>query len=92
MRLFWNPAPERDVVGYRVYRRVAGTGATWKRVGPDPVREPLYLDEDVAVGETWEYAVAAIDRAAPPNESATSSPVEVELLAEPESLPSAEGA
>ena len=50
------------------------------------MREPQYLDEDVAVGETWEYAVAAIDRAAPPNESATSSPVEVELLAEPDTL------
>jgi hypothetical protein len=84
VRLFWDPNPERDVMGYRVYRsRAAGA---WERVGPDPVERSSYLDEDVAIGERLVYRVSAVDRAAPPNEGPQSDPVEVEILSEPPPL------
>jgi hypothetical protein len=73
IRLFWDPGQERDLAGYRVYRRV-GT-ASWERVGPGLVPEPLYLDPDVERGQRVVYRVTAIDRANPPNESPPSSEV-----------------
>ena len=84
VRLFWDPNPERDVMGYRVYRSRAG--GAWERVGPDPVERSSYLDEDVAIGERLAYRVSAVDRAAPPNEGPQCDPVDVEILSEPPPL------
>jgi hypothetical protein len=81
VRLFWDPSPERDLAGYRVYRRVGG--AEWTAVHPDIVREPLFLDTGVAVGSTVLYRVTAIDRSEPPNESPASEPVEIQIVDEP---------
>jgi hypothetical protein len=79
IRLFWDPGQERDLEGYRVYRRIGSS--SWERIGPGLVPEPLYLDTDVEPGQRVTYRVTAVDRAAPPNESPTSSTVEV-LVAE----------
>lgn len=81
VRLFWNPNRERDLAGYRLYRRV--DAGPWARIGPDPVERPLHLDEDVREGQRLAYRVSAIDRATPVNESEPSSLVEVEVLSEP---------
>ena len=81
MRLFWNPSAERDVGGYRAYRRLQGE--RWLRFGPDPVEQPTHVDREIAVGQRWSYRVTAIDRATPPNESDPSEPVEIEIVAEP---------
>ena len=81
VRLFWNPNDERDLAGYRVYRRA--DGREWARVGPPTLDEPLCLDREVAVGQRLAYRITAVDRSSPPNESEPSATVELELLAEP---------
>jgi len=81
IRLFWDLNRERDLAGYRVYRRI-GDG-DWKMVGPDPVERALYLDSEVRIGQRLSYRVTAVDRAEPSNESKLSAVVEVELQAEP---------
>jgi len=83
VRLFWNPNRERDLSGYRVSRRI-GDGE-WRRIGPDPIEQALYLDRDVSAGQPLAYRVTAVDRANPPNESPPSEVVELELL--PETTP-----
>ncbi len=83
VRLFWNPNPEKDLAGYRVYRR--GETAEWARVGPNGVEQPLYLDDSVTAGQHVAYRVTAVDRASPPNESAPSEEVEVDVGEEPAS-------
>jgi len=81
IRLLWDPSTERDLDGYRVYRKV-GDGE-WTRIGPDPLRQPTYLDHDVTPGSALAYRVTAIDRATPPNEGAPSTEESIRLAAEP---------
>jgi len=82
VRLFWKPNVERDLAGYRVYRR-AGEGA-WARVGPEPVGKPQYLDRAVRPGDVVSYRVTAIDRAEPPNESEPSEPTGLTVADDPD--------
>ena len=77
VRLFWNPNEERDLAGYRVFRR--RDGGPWRPAGPDPLEGARFLDDDVAVGERLEYRVSAVDGAAPSNESPFSETIEVEI-------------
>jgi hypothetical protein len=81
VRLFWNPSGERDLAGYRVYRRA--DQSKWSRIGPDPVEQPTYLDSDVGVDQFLSYRVTAIDRATPPNESPPSEVTEHNVRMEP---------
>jgi hypothetical protein len=80
-RLFWNPGPEKDLAGFRLYRR-EGTG-DWARVGPDPVSESSYVDTTVSAGQRLEYRVAAVDKAG--NEGPPSEPVTLVVAGEPPS-------
>lgn len=80
VRLFWNPNPERDLSGYRIYRR-SNTGP-WRQFGPEIVIQPLYLDTEVEPGEHAAYKVTAVDRAA--NESAPSEIVEMDMTGDEE--------
>ena len=80
VRLLWNPNQERDLGGYRIYRRMAGD---WVHVGPDLVDRPAYLDTDVRSGQHMEYRVTALDRANIRNESAPSEAVGIEVAEEP---------
>jgi hypothetical protein len=82
VRLFWDPGAERDLAGYRVYRR-EGADGDWVRIGPDPVDRPLFLDDTISAGQTISYRVTAIDRATPSNESVPSDAVEIATSAEP---------
>ncbi|HXV76417.1 MAG TPA: fibronectin type III domain-containing protein [Candidatus Polarisedimenticolaceae bacterium] len=85
VRLFWDPNPERDIRGYRVYRRVdeGEVEGLWEPLGTDPIERPLYLDTDVRVGQRLVYRVTAVDRATPPNESAPSASQTIDLRTEP---------
>jgi len=83
IRLFWDPNKERDLAGYRVYRRGGDAGDAWNRIGPDPVEQSLYLDREVRAGQGLEYRVSAVDRADPPNESGPSETVRVDVSPEP---------
>jgi hypothetical protein len=80
VRLFWDPGTERDVSGYRVYRRVQSS--SWERIGPNPVIEPLFLDAAVSPGQRLTYRVTAVDRSTPPNESPPSETVELVVAEE----------
>lgn len=59
--LSWIPVAEADVAGYAVYRR-QGDGE-WRRISPlQPVAGPAFHDADVKAGQTYLYAVTAIDQ------------------------------
>jgi hypothetical protein len=81
VRLFWDPSPERDVTGYRVFRSLDGAG--FVRIGPDPLERPLYLDTAVRPGERVRYRVTAVDGALPPNESGYEETPPLTLIDEP---------
>jgi len=81
VRLFWDPNPERDLAGYRVWRMVEGED--WARVGPDLVERNSYLDEEPVERKLLSYRVHSVDRADPPNESEYSDVVALEMLEEP---------
>ncbi len=81
VRLFWNPNSERDLAGYRVYRR-QGSGA-WERIGPELIDQPSFIHRDVAPDQRLSYYVTAIDRAPEPNESEGSAIEELEIVADP---------
>ena len=81
VRLFWDPSPERDVAGYRVYRSL--DGAAFVAIGPDLLEHPLYLDTVVRAGQRVRYRVTAVDSAAPPNESGHAETPSLTLIDEP---------
>jgi len=80
-RLFWNPSPERDLAGYRIYRRVGD--AAYEPIGPDLVGQPLYLDIEVEPGQALSYRISAVDRAEIPNESEPSAAFDLIVAEEP---------
>jgi len=81
VRLFWDPSPERDVTGYRVFRSLDGTA--FVPIGPDPLEHPLYLDTAVRPGQRVRYRVTAIDGAVPANESEHAETPPLTLIDEP---------
>ena len=81
VRLFWDPSPERDVAGYRIFRSIDGN--EFVSIGPDPLARPLYLDTDVAPGQRLRYRVTAVDGAQPPNESGPAQTPSLTLIDEP---------
>jgi len=85
VRLLWNPGSETDLEGYRVYR-ASGEG-DFTPVGGAIVRQPSFLDEEMAPGTLARYRVTAIDRAVPPNESGPSAAVELRIAADPGAAP-----
>jgi len=85
VRLFWNPGPENDLEGYRVYRQSGDDG--FAPIGNAIVRQPSFLDVGVAPGTVVRYRVTAVDRAEAPNESGPSTEVEVRVVADPGATP-----
>jgi len=81
VRLFWNPGQERDLAGYRLYRKVGDSD--WARIGLDPVTEATYVDADAHAGDRLAYRVTAVDRTTPPNESAPSEETELRVVEDP---------
>lgn len=70
--LSWAPSADQDVIGYRVYRRVAGSatgtassgaaGSEWSAVSPAHplLTAPAWQDTTVTPGVSYEYAVEAV--------------------------------
>jgi len=81
VRVFWDPNPERDLAVYRVERRL--DDGEWTPTDPARVETPSFLDADVEIGQRVAYRIFALDRAQPPNISAPSAGVELEIVPEP---------
>ena len=72
IELAWDPRPEPDLRGYRLYR--AGPDGEFSLIG-DLLEAPAYSDRKLESGKRYRYAVSAVDRLN--NESARSEPVEI---------------
>jgi hypothetical protein len=71
--LNWQPDTEGDLAGYVVYRR-QGSG-DWQRISPSqPLPGPAFHDAHVEAGQTYAYAVSAVDQSG--HESARSAPAQ----------------
>jgi fibronectin type 3 domain-containing protein len=62
--LFWPSAPERDVVGYNVYRASSADAPNdqWIKLTPQPITPVTFRDDRVQIDQTYFYRVTAIDR------------------------------
>jgi hypothetical protein len=58
--LLWVPPQQRDVAGYRVYRRLAGETET-SPLQKELIRTPTYRDETAQQGMIYLYRVTAVD-------------------------------
>lgn len=72
IELTWTASTSADTAAY-VVLRAEGTSDTLQRLTAAPVSATQYRDEAVRPGVTYTYAVIAIDRATPPNESRSSN-------------------
>ncbi|NMD10018.1 MAG: fibronectin type III domain-containing protein [Acidobacteria bacterium] len=59
--LSWDPGPETDLAGYRVWRK--GPRETgFSLMTPAPISENTFTDDQVEAGGRYQYAVSALDR------------------------------
>lgn len=80
VNIYWEAVDAPDLAGYRIYRRPAtsGTPTLLGEVGPATLS---YTDRSSLQGaHRWLYAVSAIDREEPANESALSKEAELDIL------------
>jgi hypothetical protein len=75
INLIWDANTESDLAGYLVLRGEA-PGDTLQPLTPEPIRETRYQDRSTRPGVTYVYAIIAVDRATPPNKSASSNRVQ----------------
>jgi len=79
IELNWIRNPESDLLGYNVYRRRPGT-TEFKRLNEVPLQKEIYLDEEVTLGQDYEYTVIAVDSSPHKNESPKSEEVRVKYV------------
>jgi Fibronectin type III domain len=62
--LFWPTSPERDVVGYNVYRSDSADTAEkdWIKLTAQPITAVTYRDERVVIDNLYFYRVTAVDK------------------------------
>ncbi len=70
--LDWAAVDASDLGGYLVLRS-DGTSDTLQPLTREPIADTTYEDQDVKPGVTYSYAVVAVDKATPPNQSAPSA-------------------
>jgi hypothetical protein len=75
MNLSWDANTEADLQGYLVLRSEV-PGGTLQPLTPAPIGATSYEDKTAKPGVRYAYAIAAVDKAAPPNTSAPSASVE----------------
>lgn len=73
--IFWPSSPERDVIGYNVYRGGSADAPDneWVKLNEQPMTPVTFRDDRVVIGQQYSYRVTAIDRFN--NESAPSKVV-----------------
>jgi hypothetical protein len=74
VELSWERGTEADLAFFRVYR--AAPDGQWKLVA-DKQLTANFQDQQIKSGETWRYAISAVDRSG--NESAKSNEVEINI-------------
>lgn len=62
--LFWPSAPERDVVGYNVYRASSASApdSEWTKLTAQPITPVTFRDDTVTIDQVYYYRVTAVDR------------------------------
>ena len=70
--LSWNSNQEKDLAGYRVWRKVEGQ-KDYKLLTPSPILENVYSDSAVEKNRRYYYAITAQDKNG--NESPRSQPI-----------------
>jgi predicted small lipoprotein YifL len=70
--LIWDAGREKDLAGYKVWRREAGLGQ-FVPLTPQPILENTHTDTSVEKNKRYEYAITALDRSG--NESSKSETV-----------------
>jgi len=68
VKVFWDRNNSTEIGGYRVYRRALNR-PDFQMIGEVNPEYTLFVDTKAASGVRYAYAVTAIDRAEPPNES-----------------------
>lgn len=74
LRILWESKAERDLAGFRVYRR-SETEDFPGLIGEVPGGSPGFIDPKPPGQGIWYYSVSAFDRERPPNESGRSEEV-----------------
>lgn len=77
VQLFWFANPEKDIVGYNVFRAESIDGESTKQ-NSEPVADTTFIDNNVSRGATYYYTISAID-----NEN-NESPISKELTIIPD--------
>ena len=73
VELSWQPNSEEDFTGYRVWR--TGTSGEAVALNDELLESPSYSDQAVELGQSYRYAISAVDQDG--NESERSEPVTV---------------
>jgi hypothetical protein len=62
--LFWPSSPERDVIGYNVYRanKADASDNDWVKLTDQPITTVTFRDERVTIDQVYYYKVTAVDR------------------------------
>lgn len=62
--LFWPSSPERDVVGYNIYRASSADAPEMEyiKLNDQPVNTVTFRDDRVIIEQTYSYRVTAVDR------------------------------
>lgn len=74
--LGWAAGSDAAVAGYHVYRASRSAGP-FRRISPGPVADTAYVDASVSRGETYYYAITAVDEAG--DESAYSNEARADI-------------
>lgn len=62
--LFWPSSPERDVIGYNIYRASSADAPDpeWIKLNDQPITPVTFRDDRVEIDRMYSYRVTAIDR------------------------------
>jgi hypothetical protein len=85
VRLFWDPNSEKDLAGYRLYRKLESDD--WEILQSGLIPGTSWVDPDVRTGDRILYRVTALDLADPVNESGYSEEVSILVALDPDSAP-----
>ncbi len=61
VRVVWRPVADKDLAGYRVYRR-SPASQEFQRITDALVTDTAVIDHDVTAGASYTYRVSAVDR------------------------------